>query len=117
MILDHVQLAIPPGRESEAEAFYADILGFSVVPKPPRLAIRGGRWFEKDAIKLHLGVDVDFVPSYKVHICLVVSDYDELLESFAQHGVTVTPDHEIDEVVRCYVRDPFGNRIEIQRAG
>ena len=31
--LDHVQLAMPPGRESEAEAFYAGFLGFVRIPK------------------------------------------------------------------------------------
>lgn len=25
--LDHIQLAMPPGREAEARAFYADLLG------------------------------------------------------------------------------------------
>jgi 4-hydroxyphenylpyruvate dioxygenase-like putative hemolysin len=41
--LDHVQLAMPAGREDEADAFYHDLLGFTVVPKPPLLAARGGR--------------------------------------------------------------------------
>ena len=32
--LDHVQLAMPPGREAEAEAFYSGLLGLERVPKP-----------------------------------------------------------------------------------
>jgi catechol 2,3-dioxygenase-like lactoylglutathione lyase family enzyme len=32
--LDHVQLAMPAGREEEADAFYRDLLGFDVGPKP-----------------------------------------------------------------------------------
>ncbi len=43
--LDHVQLAMPVGREPEAEAFYAGVLGFHILPKPEPLASRGGRWF------------------------------------------------------------------------
>jgi len=39
--IDHVQLAMPPGREGEARAFYADLLGICEVPKPPSLALRG----------------------------------------------------------------------------
>ena len=34
--LDHVQLAMPPGLEAQAEAFYAGVLGLERVPKPPR---------------------------------------------------------------------------------
>ena len=30
--LDHVQLAMPEGREEDADAFYRDLLGFAVVP-------------------------------------------------------------------------------------
>jgi catechol-2,3-dioxygenase len=37
--IDHVQLAIPVGGEGEAEAFYRDVLGINVVPKPPALVV------------------------------------------------------------------------------
>ena len=43
--LDHVQLAMPAGREDDADSFYRDLLGFDVLPKPPLLAARGGRWY------------------------------------------------------------------------
>lgn len=32
--LDHVQLAMPPGREDDAAAFYEGLLGIPRVPKP-----------------------------------------------------------------------------------
>ena len=38
--LDHVQLAMPPGAEAVAEAFYCGVLGFHVLPKPEPLASR-----------------------------------------------------------------------------
>ena len=44
--IDHVQLAMPPGREDEARVFYAQLLGIPEVPKPADLAKRGGAWFE-----------------------------------------------------------------------
>jgi catechol 2,3-dioxygenase-like lactoylglutathione lyase family enzyme len=56
--LDHVQLAMPAGRESEAVAFYEGVLGIACVPKPDHLAVRGGCWFEDGDLKVHLGVDV-----------------------------------------------------------
>ena len=55
--LDHVQLAMPVGREDEADAFYHHLLGFAIVPKPPPLAARGGRWYAQGDVHLHLGVD------------------------------------------------------------
>ena len=63
----HVQLAMPPGREDDAEAFYAGVLGFDVVPKPEHLAARGGRWFRSGVTELHLGVEEGFAPSAKAH--------------------------------------------------
>lgn len=52
--LDHVQLAMPAGREAEAVAFYEGILGIAQVPKPDHLATRGGCWFEDGDLKVHL---------------------------------------------------------------
>jgi hypothetical protein len=37
--LDHVQLAMPAGREVDAEAFYCDVLGFEVLQKPELLPL------------------------------------------------------------------------------
>jgi hypothetical protein len=41
--LDHVQLAMPPGREDVAPAFYGDVLGLVEEPKPANLAAPGWR--------------------------------------------------------------------------
>ena len=38
--LDHVQLAMPAGREAEAVAFYEGVLGIPHVPKPEHRAAR-----------------------------------------------------------------------------
>jgi catechol 2,3-dioxygenase-like lactoylglutathione lyase family enzyme len=40
--LDHVLLAMPPGREADARRFYQDILGIPEAKKPADLAARGG---------------------------------------------------------------------------
>src|SRR5262245_41862225 len=61
--LDHVQLAMPAGREAEARAFYAGLLGIPERPKPANLLKRGGCWFEQGALKIHLGVEADFRPA------------------------------------------------------
>src|SRR5262245_22068561 len=72
--LDHVQLAMPQGGEDDADAFYRDLLGFSVVPKPPLLAARGGRWYQAGAVHVHLGVEANFRAATKAHPALVADD-------------------------------------------
>jgi catechol 2,3-dioxygenase-like lactoylglutathione lyase family enzyme len=111
--LDHVQLAMPPGREEEVRAFYGGILGISEVPKPPHLAKRGGCWFETDALKIHLGVETDFKPARKAHPALIVSDLGELVARLETRGYRVVEDEPLEGYNRRYVADPFGNRIEL----
>jgi len=114
--LDHVQVAMPGGREAEADAFYADVLGFEVVPKPEPLASRGGRWFACGDVKVHLGVEADFRPARKAHLALVIAGLDGLVAKLAEAGVGVRWDQQLPGVRRCYVDDPFGNRLELIEA-
>ena len=114
--LDHVQLAMPPGGEDAARAFYGALLGLPEVPKPPVLAARGGCWFENEAVKLHLGVDAKFCAAQKAHPALLVSDLAALAARLAASGHPLTPDPAHPGLPRGYVDDPFGNRIELIEA-
>jgi catechol 2,3-dioxygenase-like lactoylglutathione lyase family enzyme len=111
--LDHVQLAMPAGQEDVADAFYRDLLGFDVLPKPPRLAARGGRWYVAGDVQVHLGVDPDFRPAKKAHPALVVDAIDELATRLERAGVTPRWEDDQPGMRHCYVDDPFGNRIEL----
>jgi len=111
--LDHVQLAMPAGREADAVAFYSGLLGLTEVAKPPVLAARGGCWFEAGSVTVHLGVDAAFTPATKAHPAFVVDDLDGLVATLAAAGVAVTGDDALEGVRRGYVADPFGNRIEL----
>jgi catechol 2,3-dioxygenase-like lactoylglutathione lyase family enzyme len=113
--LEHVQLAMPAGREAEAVDFYEGLLGIPHVPKPPHLAIRGGCWFERDDLKVHLGVDHDFRPATKAHAAFIVDDVRALTATIAAAGHTVVDDEPLDGYDRVYVNDPFGNRIELMQ--
>jgi catechol 2,3-dioxygenase-like lactoylglutathione lyase family enzyme len=89
--IDHVQLAMPRGREEDARAFYAGLLGLTEQPKPPVLAARGGCWF--------------------------VEDLDALEADLTAAGhACVRADGEIPGVRRFHTHDPFGNRVEFQQA-
>jgi catechol 2,3-dioxygenase-like lactoylglutathione lyase family enzyme len=111
--LDHVQLAMPAGREADADSFYRDLLGFDVVPKPPPLAARGGRWYRAGHIQLHLGVDDEFRPAKKAHPALLVDHIDELAARLEAAGVVPRWEDDQPGMRHCYVDDPFGNRIEL----
>ena len=110
--IDHVQLAMPSGKEDSAREFYNGILGIPEVKKPMELAKRGGVWFESDCIKIHLGVDKDFIPAKKAHPGLEVGSVEVLSEILSKHGYGITQDHSISDCIRIFVNDPFGNRLE-----
>jgi carboxymethylenebutenolidase len=111
--VDHVQLAMPAGREAEARAFYGGVLGIPEITKPPALAARGGAWFESGRLKLHLGVDRDFRPAQKAHAALVVNDLKALIGTLRRAGHDIIEDDSRDGPFRVFVNDPFGNRLEL----
>ena len=111
--IDHVQLAMPAGGESQARKFYRDIMGLEEVPKPPEVARRGGCWFRSGAVAIHLGVEEDFRPARKAHPAFEVSGLAPLLIGLGAAGVPVRADVPIDGVERVHIEDPFGNRIEL----
>jgi catechol 2,3-dioxygenase-like lactoylglutathione lyase family enzyme len=111
--LDHVQLAMPAEGEDRARQFYRDALGIPEVSKPQYLAHRGGCWFERDELKIHLGVDPDFSPAQKAHPALLVAGLEALSEKLRGLGYEVQQDSRLKGFRRVYVHDPFGNRIEL----
>ena len=111
--VDHVQLAMPPGREDDARRFYSGLLGLPERPKPPALAARGGAWFESASVKIHLGVEMDFRPARKAHPGLLVGDLRALVDVLRAAGHVVTEEQATDGRGHAYVDDPFGNRIEL----
>jgi catechol 2,3-dioxygenase-like lactoylglutathione lyase family enzyme len=111
--LDHILLAMPAGRESDARNFYHGILGIPEAAKPADLAGRGGCWFEDGELKIHLGVEKNFVPARKAHPAFLVEDLAELTSSLVKAGYPVSNDVPLEGYNRIFVHDPFGNRIEL----
>lgn len=110
--IDHVQLAMPPGGEEQAVAFYQGVLCLTNVEKPSHLAVRGC-WFEHGSLKIHLGVEADFRPARKAHPALLVDDLAGLVATLRGAEVEVRTEDELAGYDRVYVDDPFGNRIEL----
>jgi catechol 2,3-dioxygenase-like lactoylglutathione lyase family enzyme len=112
LALDHVQLAIPDGGESQARSFYAGLLGMQELAKPALLEASGGVWFRAGGVELHLGVEADFRPARKAHPGVRVDDVERLAFRLGEAGHDVLWDERYPGVRRFYVHDPFGNRLE-----
>ena len=116
MRLDHVQVAAPPGCETDARAFYGGLLGLPEVGKPAPMRASGGAWFALGAQQLHVGVvEKGFAPATKAHPGLSVSEaeLDALAARLEAGGAPVNWDDRLPGVRRFYTTDPFGNRLEL----
>ena len=110
--LQHVQLAISRGSEDACRRFYIEILGFTEVPKPLALAVRGGMWLRAAGVEIHLGVEDDFRPAKKAHPAFVVTDFEGLVARLTASGVEIRWDESIPGTRRFHASDNVGNRLE-----
>ena len=115
MILDHVQLAGPPGCEHDARRFYGELLGLDEMEKPEPLQASGGVWFRVGPSELHIGIEDPFTPARKAHPGLRVEpdQLDAIAARLTEANAPVDWDDRYPGVRRFYTADPFGNRIEI----
>jgi catechol 2,3-dioxygenase-like lactoylglutathione lyase family enzyme len=111
--IHHVQVAIPPGGEARARAFYGGLLGLEEVAKPANLRGRGGLWYRAGPRQLHLGVDPAFRPAEKAHVAFQVVGLAALRRRLDAAGHATSEDEPLPGYARCYVDDPFGNRTEL----
>lgn len=110
---DHVQIAMPRGEEALARLFYGGVLGLQEVRKLRPLSSRGGVWFVGPGVTVHLGVAEPFSRAGTAHPAFVVGDIGKARRRLAAHGVEVIEDEVAVPIRRCYIHDPFGNRIEL----
>ena len=109
--IDHVQLAVPVGREEECRAFYVGLLGLSEIPRPVEGAGRAILWVRVGGQEIHFRPDPDFAPGAFAHPGLLVSDVDALAERLTSAGYEVNRQQSVGPG-RFHTRDPFGNRLE-----
>lgn len=110
--LDHVQICIPKGKESEARQFYTTIIGLREIDKPEMLLVNGGLWYEIADIQLHIGVE-DQTCKSKRHPAFEVTDLKKARQYLLSHGVSLKEEIQIPGQMRFSFNDPFGNRIEL----
>lgn len=117
IVLDHVQMTVPREDEGAALRFYRDALGLTEIPKPAALRENGGAWFALGAVQLHVAPEAvarEAVTAGKRHLGLRVTNLDALVARLDAHGVAIIPDRQpLPGLVRVYVSDPGGNRLEL----
>jgi catechol 2,3-dioxygenase-like lactoylglutathione lyase family enzyme len=111
--LNHIQIEAPAGCEQAARAFFGDLLGLPEIAKPANLQGRGGVWFACGAQQIHIGVTPNFEPRRKGHPALEVRGLNAWRERLAAASVPISDDEPLPGWNRCYIADPWGNRIEL----
>jgi catechol 2,3-dioxygenase-like lactoylglutathione lyase family enzyme len=110
--LHHAHVCCPPGGEAEARRFYVDQLGLKELPRPAHLG--AGWWYGvPDGGQVHVSVEADVGIHPRRHFALRVDDVAGMRRALAREGVRSEDAVEIPNVRRCYVFDPFGNKIEL----
>ena len=110
--LNHIQMCIPTGKESEARRFYADIIGLTEIPKPLELTKNGGLWFQAADIQLHIGTENEINKS-KRHPAFEVTDINAARLHLQKHDVKIKEEIQVPGQIRFSFIDPFDNRIEL----
>lgn len=113
--LQHIAIPHPPGTDAAARAFYGGLLGLQEIAAPTTLQSLGVIWYRLDAeSELHLFVEEPMGQDHSGrHFCLAVDDIEALRQHLIEAGVIVASDVPIPDRPRYFVRDPFGNLIEL----
>lgn len=116
--IDHIQIAVPKALEQECLSFYRTVLALTEVEKPEKLKARGGAWFQiSPTTQMHIGIDPETSPRSKRHICFLVGDLAAAKAAAQARGAAIEEEGTAEGLIRFFIRDPAGNRIEIgQRA-
>ena len=117
MRLSHINVTMPKGGEDAARAFYVGQLGLKEIPKPEMMRVRGGVWFDAGGLDIHLSVEEGRIGGdAQRHFGIECGDVDGLRTRLKSAGIE-TEDGRPAPWKRFFVRDPFGNRIEVHEAG
>lgn len=113
--LQHVAIARPPDSDHAARSFYGELLGLKEMTPPTSLQSLGVLWYQiGDASELHIFVEQPGGQDLSGrHFCLAVEDVEGLRLRLIDAGVKVAADVPIPDRPRYFVRDPFGNLIEL----
>jgi catechol 2,3-dioxygenase-like lactoylglutathione lyase family enzyme len=109
--LDHVQITAPEELMDEVLQYYRECLQLEDLQKPEGTRPQGA-WFRIGSGELHVSVD-PHNPGKSSHFGIEVDDFDGAVGRLRECGVHIEQAGRIPGRLRCFTRDPAGNRIEI----
>lgn len=112
--IQHVSVPRPPGSDDVARAFYGGLLGLEEIPSPVALASLQVIWYRLGDTELHLLTEEPMGQDHSGrHLCIAVDDVEAWRDKLQAAGVSVVGAVPIPGRPRYFIRDPFGNLIEI----
>lgn len=114
--LQHTSVPIAPDGQAAARGFYGQALGLTEISPPRELRALSLVWFSagKDGQELHCFADERPISATSgQHLCFEVDDLDVFRHRLEAHGVPIEEAEAIRNRPRCFVRDPFGNLLEL----
>ncbi|MFT5288351.1 MAG: RimJ/RimL family protein N-acetyltransferase [Planctomycetota bacterium] len=114
--IHHINVIMSADGAELARSFYGGILGLPERKKPASLRKNGGMWFEAGATRIHLSLEDGYRGSKKTHSAFLVDDLEVLISRTQSAGLEVMRDANLPGVSRCFILDPFGNRLELMQS-
>lgn len=112
--IQHVSIPRPPESDPETRRFYGDLLGLEEMRPPASLASLQVIWYRLGHTELHLQVEEPSGQDHSGrHFCIAVADVEALRKRLQAAGIAVVGATPIPGRPRYFIRDPFGNLIEI----
>ncbi len=112
--LQHTSVPMPPDGHAAARAFYGGTLSMTEARPPSSLDVDRLIWFlaGDDEVHLFVAEDLDH-NSAAQHLCLQVDDIAALRSQLERAGVAIEEAVAVHNRPRLFVRDPFGNLLEL----
>jgi catechol 2,3-dioxygenase-like lactoylglutathione lyase family enzyme len=117
MYLSHINITMPTDGEAIARLFYSGHLGLRELPNPTSPQGRDGLWFDAGGLALHLSIEEQRMGAdTQRHFGFGCGNVDGLKARLKAAGVEIEDGPPVPWK-RFFIRDPFGNRIEIHAPG
>ncbi len=108
--IHHVSICVPDA--DAGLAFYRDVMGMTQLARPD---LGPGHWLDAGGQQVHL-LESDEPRPKSDHFAIRVDDLDEAVADLRAHDVDVfTSDYIAGAGRQAFLRDPFGNFIELNQ--
>lgn len=111
--IHHVNVTV--GEMDSAREFYLGHLGLTERTDRPEFPFDGA-WIDVGGQQIHLVVGTPRTPD-RDHFAMIVADLDVACASLRECGVEVSEPRGVATSRQSFLRDPWGNLIELQQVG